>query len=240
MKRVAGFAKGLAPVAVLLVMAGPLSAQTSSIGARARADSGTMSEAAGREAPARRINPVYESHAWISVAPEAPRLYRVNDLITVIVRQQRSFQVEADLKSEKKWDLRSQLEEFLKFTDGGVGSAAFRRGMPNVDFSWKDKLDNKGDTSRQDRLTTRITVRVIDVKPNGLLVLEGRGRIKHDEEISTITITGTCRKDDITADNTVLSTQVADLDVSIDNKGAMRDLARRGWIPKLIDWIKPF
>jgi len=228
--------------AIALFVAGsPLAAQTSSIGARARADATARPADVGtREAPAPRINPVYESHAWIAFGPPPPRLYKVNDLITIVVRHQRSFQIEADLKREKKWDLRSQLEEFLKFTDGGVGASAFRRGQPNIDFTWSDKLRNKGDTSREDRMTTRITARVIDVKPNGLLVVEGRGRIKHDEEVSTITITGTCRKDDVTADNSVLSTQIADLDIAVDNKGAMRDVAQRGWIPKLIDWIKPF
>ncbi len=217
-------------------------AQISSIGARAReaASQAPPPEKGTREAPSARINPVYESHAWIALGPPPPRLYKINDLLTIIVRHQRSFQIEADLKSNQKWDLRSELEEFLKFTDGGVGAAAFRRGKPNVDYTWNNKLDKKGDTSREDRLTTRITARVLDVKPNGLLVIEGRGRIKHDEEVSTISITGTCRKDDVTPDNTILSTQVADLEIAIDNEGAMRSVSQRGWVPKLIDWLKPF
>lgn len=215
-------------------------AQISSLGARQRAAAGGEAiPAESQEDPRPRTNSVYAAYSWISVAPPGPRLFKVHSLLTVIVRQQRSFEIEADLKTQKKWDIKSELEAFFKPTDGGLGSANFTRGKPNVDYSFNNKLDSKGDTSREDRLTTRITCRIIDVKPNGLLVIEGRGRIQHDDEISTIILTGTCRKEDITPDNTVLSTQIADLNIDIKNEGALKAAATRGWIPKLIDWLKP-
>jgi flagellar L-ring protein precursor FlgH len=101
-------------------------------------------------------------------------------------------------------------------------------------------LKGEGDTNREDRLTTRLTGRILDVKPNGILVLEARARVQHDDEISEITLTGVCRKEDVTADNTVLSTQIANKEITVNNKGALRAAARRGWIPRLIDLIKPF
>jgi flagellar L-ring protein precursor FlgH len=215
-------------------------AQISSLGARRRAESSHEVQAAEFPEPRTpKTNPVYERHSWISVAAPLPHVYRVHDVLTIIVRQQRSWEVEADLKTRKMLDLKSELEAFFKPTQGGVGSAGFRRGRPNVDYAFENRLDSRGDTSREDRLTTRITAKIIDVKPNGLLVVEGRGRIQHDDEVSVITITGTCRKEDVTADNTVLSTQIADLDVSIHNEGALRAAASRGWILKLIDWLKP-
>ncbi len=214
--------------------------QISSLGARQRAADGGASEPVPLDGSVTKTNATYEQHSWISTAAPRPRVYRIHDLLTIIVRQQRSFEVEADLKTQKKWDIKSQLDAFFKPVDGGLGAAEFRRGKPNIDYSWDNKLDSKGDTSREDRLTTRITVQIIDVKPNGLMVLEGRGRIQHDDEVSTITITGTCRKEDVTADNTVLSTQIADLEIAICNEGALRAAATRGWIPKIIDWLKPF
>ena len=83
-----------------------------------------------------------------------------------------------------------------------------------------------------------MTGKIIDVKPNGLLVIEARAKVEHDEEISTITLTGTCRKEDVTADNTILSTQIADKHVAVKNEGALRAVSTRGWIPKLLDLIK--
>ena len=101
-------------------------------------------------------------------------------------------------------------------------------------------MRSDGDSSREDSLTTRLTAMIIDVKPNGMLVIEGRARLTHDDEVSEVTVTGFCRKDDVTANNTILSTQLADKEVVITNEGALRRVASRGWIPTLIDLLKPF
>jgi flagellar L-ring protein precursor FlgH len=55
-----------------------------------------------------------------------------------------------------------------------------------------------------------------------------------------MTLTGTCRSEDITPDNTVLSTQIAELEIKVTNSGAVRDGSRRGWITRLLDIVRPF
>ncbi len=72
-----------------------------------------------------------------------------------------------------------------------------------------------------------------------LAVVEGRAVVVHDEETSKVTITGTCRKEDVTADNTVLSTQIANKVVSVDNQGALRAASSRGWLLRLLDLLRP-
>jgi len=218
----------------------PATAQTSSLGAQKRAlDVGNPVEKVAREAPPRPRNYVYERFGWTASAPLPPKTFRPGDLLTIIVREQRKWEADADLETKKKYDVKSELDEFIKLTQGGIGAADFRRGKPDIDYGFNQKLKNEGDSSREDKLTTRLTSTIIDVKPNGLLVLEGRAKMTHDEEISEITFTGTCRKEDVTADNTVLSTQVADKEVVVSNAGALRAASSRGWIPKLLDWLKP-
>ncbi len=216
-------------------------AQISSLGAKKRlVESREIPEAASREAPKIQRNAVYEAYSWITVKQAPPKRFRVGDLLTIIVRETRKFEADADLKTKKQFDIKSELEAFFNLTGGGIGSSAFRRGKPTVDYKYSTDLKTKGDTQREDRLTTRLTGRIIDVKPNGLLVLEARAKIQHDDEISTITVTGTCRKEDVTADNTILSTQVADKNIVVLNEGALRAATSRGWIPKLIDLLSPF
>lgn len=228
---------------MLMVMLYPISmsyGQTSSLGARQRiADAGKVEEKSPREAPPRPRNLVYEKYGWTVMAPTPPKAFRPGDLITIIVREQRQWEADSDLETKKKFDIRSELDAFFKPTDGGLGAAGFRRGKPNVDYTFDQKYKSEGDSSREDKLTTRLTARILDVKPNGLLVLEGRAKIVHDEESSQITLTGTCRKEDVTADNTVLSTQIADKQVVVSNAGALKSAATRGWITKLLDALKP-
>jgi len=223
------------------LQSGTARAQTSSLGAQKRAaDVGKPAEKPLREAPPRPRNLVYERFGWFSPTPAPPKKFRPGDLLTIIVREQRKWEADSDLQTKSKFDVKSELNAFVDATQGGIGAAAFRRGKPNIDYKWDQKTKNEGDSSREDKLTTRLTATIIDVKPNGLLVIEGRAKMTHDEEISEITMTGTCRKEDVTADNTVLSTQIADKAVVVSNAGALRNAASRGWISKLLDVLKPF
>lgn len=229
-------------VTILVAMAPPAPGQTSSLGARQRqlAVNKTGVELDMREAAPRPRNFVYERYGWIASTPTPPKTFKPGDLLTVIVREQRKWEADADLETKSKFNVKSDLEAFVKPVAGGLGAAAFRRGQPNIDYKFDQKLKSEGDSSREDKLTTRLTGRIVDVKPNGLLVVEARAKITHDDETSEITLTGTCRKEDVTADNTVLSTQVADKEVVVRNQGALRSAATRGWIKKLLDSLKPF
>lgn len=231
-------------VATLLFGGSVAVGQTSSLSAQRRAQQADVppAEAALQPADGGQIRPnvVYEQFSWITARPLPPKSYKVHDLVTIIIRESKSFEADADLKSESDYQVESTLDAFFKPIDGGIGSTTFARGKPNIDYEWKSKLRNKGDTSRSDKFTTRITAEVIDIKPNGLLVLEGRAYIEHDEETSEVMLSGTCRKEDIAPDNTVLSTQIADKRIVAKNEGAVGAAARRGWLAKIVDFIKPF
>ncbi|HNQ24462.1 MAG TPA: flagellar basal body L-ring protein FlgH [Phycisphaerae bacterium] len=244
------------PLTVLVTIAvlGPFvvsaSAQTSSLGAQKRAQDAqrTPAQAAADEAAQQAVqssgqpktHPAYERYSWITARAPAPPTFKVHDLITVIIRENTKFEAEADRKSDTKFDLKSELEAFFKPTNGGLGASNFSRGHPNIDYKFQNKTDSKADASREDTFTTRLTAEVIDVKPNGLLVLEAQRTFQHGEDVSRITLTGTCRKEDVTADNTVLSTQLADLNILSQPAGPVHDGARRGWVSKVLDAVKPF
>lgn len=215
--------------------------QTSSLGARKReAEAGIVKPLPTREEQTVRRNVTYDRFSWISLPARKPKSFKVGDLLTVVIREQREFKADADLETKKKFNVKSELDAFVDATGGGIGAAAFRRGKPNIEYQYDTKLKSEGDSERTDRLTTRLTAQIIDVKPNGVLAIEAKARIAHDDEISMITLTGICRKEDVTADNTVLSTQLADKTVVVDNQGALRGASSRGWILRLLDLLKPF
>lgn len=225
----------------LLVLAGDALAQTSSLGKKRRVELERYpEEPPPRETPPTPRNKTYIDHSWISAPAPVPRTYAPGDLLTIIIREQRTWEAESELDTRRQFDVLSQLSAFVDFIDGGVGETAFSRGQPNIDYRMQEQLRSEGEQTREDRLVTRLTARIIDVKPNGLLVIEGRARVIHDDEMSEITVTGTCRKEDVTADNTILSTQVADKEVAVANKGALRSASSRGWILKLLDLLRPF
>jgi flagellar L-ring protein precursor FlgH len=88
--------------------------------------------------------------------------------------------------------------------------------------------------------SVRITAEVLDVKPNGTLVLKGRKDIQVADEFQRFVVSGVCRAEDVTADNTVLSTQLKDFDLRKTQKGSVRNATKRGWATKLLDALNPF
>ena len=172
-------------------------------------------------------------------APQ-PRKIKVNDLVTVIIRETRTSLSDAKMKSEKEWEMKAELAKWFRLDkDDHLVAQTFPDSTPGVDFTFENTYEGKGKYDRKDSLTTRITATVIDVKPNGNLVLEARKRVKVADEDLVATLTGTCRSEDISAQNTVLSTQIADLEIEMPDEGAVRDATRRGWLMRLFDFLRP-
>jgi flagellar L-ring protein precursor FlgH len=185
-------------------------------------------------------NPLILRISPIAVAAPEPRKIKVNDLITIIVRQSKSALSDSTLESAKEWKIKSELTKFFRLSPNDhLIPQNFAEGTPGIDFDFDNSYDGSGRADRRDEFTTRVSATVIDVKPNGNLVLEAKNRMKIDEEEQIITLTGTCRTDDISPQNTVLSTQLADLEIVSENTGAVRDASRRGWLMRLFDLTRP-
>ncbi len=185
-------------------------------------------------------NPELEQASLFAVKTPPPNEFHVHDLLTVIVREQKDYRADSRLETDRDWEVNTQIDEFLRFINGHLGAASFTDGVPNIDFSAETKLDNEGDVERSDSLTFRIQAEVIDIQPNGRLVLQARKQITIDEDVQILTVTGIVRSQDIGADNTVLSSQVYDQRIVVNHRGPLRDAARRGWLVKLVDKFTPF
>jgi len=247
-----------AAAAVALVLTTTAPAQSNSLfrARRPQAAPQTASQPPAREAllPARSVavhpqassedappvNEVLLHTSLIAVEPPKPRKIQVHDIITVVVREEKRAKSDTDLKRDKKWEIAAELKKWIRLTeDHKLVPQAFPLGNPAIDLTYDDKYKGKGKTERKDTLITRISAVVVDVKPNGTLVLEARKEIKVDEDRQLITLTGICRAEDVTAQNTVLSTQLADARIDIQHSGPARDAARRGWLARLWDWLRP-
>lgn len=185
-------------------------------------------------------NEVLQQSSFVSVELPEPRKFRVHDLITILVKEKKKYESEADVEQGKEVGLKATLAKWFRIHNHKWMQQGFEGGVPEIDFSLSGDWEGDGKVEREDEFTTRITAEVIDVKPNGNLVLQARTRITNDEEEQVVMVTGVCRSVDVSADNTVLSTQVADLVVQVRHGGALRDTTRRGWIPRALDWLRPF
>jgi flagellar L-ring protein precursor FlgH len=179
--------------------------------------------------------------SFFSVPEAKPRTIKKHDLVTIIVDEnsQYSSNGTTDLQKEADFDAKVTAMVRLSLSKLDLSENSVNTN-PEIGTTGTRDFNGSGTVNRADTMTTRLTAEVLDVKPNGTLVLQARQHIKTDDEEQTMILSGTCRVEDVTPDNTVLSTQIFDKDVSNTNKGAVRDATKRGWVPKLLDVINPF
>ena len=197
-----------------------------------------QSEAPGVSQPMVAASEV--SLIWVP-EPE-PRVIQKHDIITIVIdevsTQTSSQALETDKKSSTSADLNAMINLMnlleLRLDQGDTS------GLNLIDFTAQRKFTGEGDYERKDKFQARITATVLEVKPNGTIVLEATKRIAKDSEIQTIVLSGVVREEDITRQNTVLSSQMANLNIVSTNEGQLRDAAKKGIITEVLDALFAF
>jgi flagellar L-ring protein FlgH len=113
-------------------------------------------------------------------------------------------------------------------------------GDPKIRGEVDNKLTSKADLETRDSMKFKMACKVVDIRPNGILVIEGVTRIANNEETWEYSLTGEIRADDVRPDNVVLSQSIAHMRIDKRESGHVRDGYRRGWALKWLDKYQPF
>jgi flagellar L-ring protein precursor FlgH len=179
-------------------------------------------------------------NSWYYIEQEPPKQLQLNDVVTVVVQQSTRTLSDSDVDRKKKARFDAVLSDWLRLDGFNLKPAEQNDGDPRA----KGTLDSqyKVDMSLESRnsITLRIAARIVAVRPNGNLVLEGHQTIQDNEEVWEAELTGEIGPDRVLPDGTVLSQDIADLKIVKCESGHVRDAARRGWMTRLFDTLKPF
>lgn len=179
--------------------------------------------------------------SFFAVPEPKPRTIKKHDLITVIINEEASVASDAKANTDRDTQLNATLSTYLKLNTKSFNLAGVQPTVPPGfvgDLQRNFKSDGQDD--RTDSFTTRLSAQVVDVKPNGTLVIEARRNIQVNTEVQHYLLSGICRAEDITPDNTILSTQLSDLNLRRDDTGLVHDATKQGGLMKLLDFINPF
>ena len=216
-----------------------------SIGQLMQKNSGSLIKAsmqASSLGPAAGTRPKISSFSYTAVPPAEPRQLKKHDLLTIIIREESSITSDGKTDLKKDSSLDASLDEFIKLSPANFAIMGGAQGATPPSIKTSLARDTKGEAKldRADNFTTRLEAEVVDVKPNGTVIIQASKTIQHDEESQVFVLTGTCRGTDVTADNSVYSWQIANLNVATYTEGAVHDTTQRGFLPKMLDSINPF
>ena len=167
------------------------------------------------------------------------RARQVGDLLTIVVQENTGI----DQKDQRDMTKDTKSSGVFNFTGKlSAGNLTTRTGSTNVDSNATSsrQFDGKAGFTSDRRFADRMTVTVIEVMPNGNLVIEGiRRRIVTGEE-RTLRVTGVVRPDDIGVDNVVQSQFIARFEVTYKGKGSESKFTNQGWLSKTLNHVWPF
>jgi flagellar L-ring protein precursor FlgH len=190
---------------------------------------------------AAQLNLENSSFMYRKLPPEAEmRELKINDIITVLVDYRASMMSEGDAESRRTASLNAVLADWLKFDGKDLFPAAQGQGDPAVRGSLNSQYRAESELELRDSLTFRIAAAVVDIRPNGNLVIEARREIRINEEVWQQSLTGLVRRQSIGPDRTVRSDEVAELRIEKRERGFVNDSYSRGWFARWYDKWKPF
>jgi flagellar L-ring protein precursor FlgH len=164
---------------------------------------------------------------------------KVGDIVTITVSEESKGTKEATTNTGKDKSLQGQLS-FSGVTAPGMTSPVGAFSFGPYQGSFKNDFAGKGTTSRTDSISAYMTATVVDVMPNGNLVIRGSRWTKVNDEMQQTVLEGVVRPSDITRNNTVLSQNIADAKIFLVGKGPVSSHQKPGWLGQVIDAILPF
>ncbi|MBW2610112.1 MAG: flagellar basal body L-ring protein FlgH [Deltaproteobacteria bacterium] len=176
------------------------------------------------------------------------RAHKVGDLVTVnIVETARAIK-KAGTQTSRESSIDGGIDNVLGWENKIKHLTSFGRNKvrnaydnnPMFKGSLKNNFSGSGSTSRDDSMTASITVRVMEVKPNGNLFIKGTREVKVNNETQYIILSGLIRPADISPDNTVLSSYIGDARIEYMGSGPVSDKQRPGWLARAVDFVWPF
>lgn len=192
-----------------------------------------------REAPQVYFQPSPASEGSLYSSKRSSNLFsdvkarNVGDLVTINVIDLATASKNATTKTNRGSGVSAGWSGVLaKLTGDWVGS--------EQEVNFENKFEGKGETTRSSQLSAYITAQVIQVLPDGCLVIRGSRQVRVNYENQIINVQGVIRTEDINADNIVLSTYIADARIELMEEGVVSDKQRPGWLARILDGIWPF
>lgn len=160
------------------------------------------------------------------------RARTVGDILTITVVEQTTVRNEEKVERRNDTSLAARLEAYT------LSDRTFQSNvLPRVEIRKDQDFNGEAKQNTNSDVRASIAVVVVDVQPNGNLVVAGMRTVQVNDETRTLRVSGLVRPLDVSQSNTVGSAQVADARISITGEGANTRQVTRGPVGKLFDTL---
>jgi flagellar L-ring protein precursor FlgH len=228
----AEIALGVASAALVAAAFAPAPAHAGLFGSKKPVEDFTTTRPSPIAAPPAPANgAIFQADAGYAALYEGWRARRVGDPLTIVLVERTA----ASKSSSSKLDSGGG----FGLTPPATGPLALFKNS-DVAVSGNRNFNGTGTADQANSLTGEISVTVAAAYPNGTLLVQGQKRVTLNRGDEYIRIKGIVRIADISADNRVASTRVADAQIAYTGKGDVARAGRQGWLSRFFQVISPF
>jgi flagellar L-ring protein precursor FlgH len=170
--------------------------------------------------------PATTGSLWVATGPLSSlatdyRARNAGDLVVIHLVDNFSAATAGENQQNRKFSAQSSATSFL-------GKLSANNSLQNLlNGSSSSSLDGKGQSTMSSNVTMNLAAQVIEVLPNGVLVVQAARDITLGNDRQTVFLRGLVRPGDLAPDNSIPSTSIANLEVEIKGKGAVADASRQ-------------
>lgn len=164
---------------------------------------------------------------------EDRRARRIGDVLTINIAENLSATQRSGSSIDRSGSTSIGVPTLQKFPIRALQGAA-------VEASSDTQFDGKGETSNNNVFTGSITVTVVEVLPNGHLVVSGDKQIGINRDVQSVRVSGVVDPASILQGNVVSSTKVADARFDWRGRGQINEAQTMGWLSRFFMTVSPF
>ena len=146
---------------------------------------------------------------------------RIHDPIAIVVSESLTASTDGTVKNSRATSANSQISALL----GKLGGGNALNNLLNQTSA--SALNAQGQSVTDSSLSTILGAEVVDVLPNGTLVIQAVRQLSFNQQTQLIRIRGLVRPDDVNSSNQVLSTAITDMELEVVGKGIINDYTYR-------------
>jgi flagellar L-ring protein FlgH len=174
---------------------------------------------------------IYQSGQQIELFADL-KARRVGDVLTIRLTETTNASKSAVTKTTKTTAVNNTGPTLFGKTITAGGVPIFTTTLAGA-----DSFDGEGSSTQGNSLAGSLTVTVMEVQPNGNLVVQGDKTLKLNQGDEFVHVSGVVRFADIQADNTVTSDRVSDAHISYSGKGVINSANQMGWLARFFNSV---
>lgn len=174
---------------------------------------------------------IYQAAGGYAGLHEGLRARRVGDVVTVLLVE--------EISTSKNSNAQTDRDGSAAITPPSAGPLSFLN-PESLKLASTGSFKGSGNAAQRSTLNGAVSVTIAEVRPNRTAYVVGERHMTLSQGREWVQFAGLVRLDDISGDNTIASTRVADARIIYSGKGAIQQASRPGWLSRFFNLISPF